>query len=75
MRTEWKCVPEFVDTYAPPEAADPAREYPSALALGLPNGKHTLRLRGCMPIKVIRVYRPPIRADERPLYETDGPKG
>ena len=75
MRTEWKCVPEFVDTYAPPEAADPVREYPSALALGLPNGKHTLELRGRVPVKLIRIYRPPIRADERPLYETDGPKG
>ncbi len=57
----WEVKPLFVDVYQPPEVKDPSREYSVALAQGLENGRHTVRLVGRAAIKAIRVYKPPVR--------------
>ena len=65
FEVKWRVEPMFSDVYRAPRVTDPSREQPVTLALGLPNGKHTLELaaRGktLPPIKAIRVYRPSIR--------------
>lgn len=59
----WEVCPLFKDVYQAPQAADPARQYPTMLAQGLRNGRHTLEIipngDGALPIRAIRVYRPP----------------
>jgi len=62
FETRWSVRPMFVDTCVPPKADDPAREYPTTLAQGLPNGRHTLELRGRAAIRALRIYRPPFEA-------------
>lgn len=61
----WQVKPLFVDTYQAPKAEDPAREYATTLAQGLSNTRHALRIvpngDGPVPIRAIRVYRPPLR--------------
>jgi hypothetical protein len=62
----WRALPMSVDTYAPPKADDPTREYPTTVAQGMTNGKHTLTLVADKPgtapaIMAIRVYRPPVK--------------
>lgn len=62
---KWKVVPMHVDVYKPPRVEDPSREYVTTLAQGLPNTKHVLELVAsdgkAVPVKAIRVYRPPVR--------------
>jgi hypothetical protein len=59
----WQVKPMFVDSYIPPKIADASREYPTTLAQNLSNSKHILEIvpetDGTVPIKEIRVYRPP----------------
>ncbi|MEG4940170.1 SGNH/GDSL hydrolase family protein [Microcoleus sp. F4-D5] len=59
----WQVRPMFVDSYVPPKIADSSREYPTTLAQNLSNSKHILEIvpetDGKVPIKAIRVYRPP----------------
>ena len=43
------------------EVKDPAREYSTLLAQGLPNARHKLELIGKAAIQAIRVYKPPLR--------------
>ncbi len=62
FKVTWKVNPLFVDTYAPPEVADPAREYATTVAQGIPNAAHTLVVTGKTAIRAIRVYRPPVPA-------------
>ena len=59
----WRVLPMFVDEYRAPKVDDPAREAATTLIQGLPNGKHTLELvaDGPVPIRSIRVYRPPVK--------------
>jgi hypothetical protein len=61
----WSVRPMFADTYAPPEIADSTRETVTVLASGLTNTTHTLEITaegaGSVPIRAIRVYRPPLR--------------
>ena len=56
------------DVYRAPRAEDPAREYGTVLAQGLANGKHTLRIvpngDGPVPLRAVRVYRPPLSSVE-----------
>jgi hypothetical protein len=64
--------PLFTDTYAAPEVTDPTREYAVTVAQGLPNGKHTLEIIAAdgkpVPIRVVRIYRPPLR-ERIPTYD------
>ncbi|MEG3861817.1 SGNH/GDSL hydrolase family protein [Microcoleus sp. herbarium12] len=59
----WQVKPMFVDSYILPQIADSSREYPTTLAQNLSNSKHILEIipetDGTVPIKEIRVYRPP----------------
>jgi hypothetical protein len=59
----WQVKPMFVDSYVPPQIADSSREYSTTLAQNLSNSKHILEIvpetDGKVPIKAIRVYRPP----------------
>ena len=61
----WHINPMFVDEYKPLKAEDPTHEYPTTLAQGLSNEKHTLEIvqTGTTPvaIKEIRVYTPPVK--------------
>jgi hypothetical protein len=60
----WKVEPLFVETYAAPEAKDPAREVPTVLVSNLPCGRHTLELvaEGEPPaLKALRVHNPPVK--------------
>lgn len=61
FEVRWSVKAMFVDTYVPPVAADATREYATTLAQGLPNAEHTLELTGRVPIRAIRVYRPPLK--------------
>jgi hypothetical protein len=65
----WKVVEQFVDAYTAPAAPDPAREYATTLAQGLSNTGHTLEIRAdnrtTVPLRAIRVYRPPLRGGSR----------
>ena len=65
FQVTWDVKPLFVDTYRPPEVEDPAREYATMLVQGLANGRHTVRIvpagDGPVPIRALRVYRPPLR--------------
>lgn len=59
----WEVCPLFADVYQATPATDPAREYLTTLAQGLRPGRHTLQIipngDGALPIRAIRVYRPP----------------
>jgi hypothetical protein len=61
FEVKWKVVAKFVDEYAAPKVEDSSREYATTLAQGLSNGKHTLEISGAVPIKEIRVYKPPLK--------------
>lgn len=65
----WKVVGQFVDAYTAPAARDPAREYATTLAQGLSNTKHTLEIladgKSAVPLRAVRVYRPPLRGGSR----------
>jgi len=67
---KWKVLPMFVDTYQAMKADDPAREYATTVAQGLPNEKHTLELvadgPSPPPIRAIRICRPPVRPEPPP---------
>ena len=62
---KWRVLPTFVDAYAPAKVEDPSLDHATTLAQGLPNTKHRLELVGegaaPIPIRAIRVYRPPVR--------------
>jgi len=64
FQTKWQVVPLFVDKYLPPKIDDPSKEYVTTLAQGLSNSTHKLQLIAeagkPVPIKAIRVYRPPL---------------
>jgi hypothetical protein len=72
VTVKWQTKAIFTDTYAPLKVEDPAYEYPTTLAQGLPNATHTLELvsETGRPVEVafIRVYEPPLK-DVTPLYE------
>jgi len=59
----WRVLPMFVADYRAPKIEEPTREAATILIQGLPNGKHTLELvaDGPVPIRLIRVYRPPVK--------------
>lgn len=61
----FECVLLGTDLYEAPRVEDPALEYPTVLAQGMENEVHDLKLvvegEGEVPIKAIRVYRPPFR--------------
>ncbi|MGO9108139.1 MAG: SGNH/GDSL hydrolase family protein [Thermoguttaceae bacterium] len=57
----WKVLPLFVDAYQAPQVEDTSRECAITLAQGLSNSKHTLELIGEVPLRAVRVYRPPVR--------------
>ena len=56
----WKVVPLFVDRYRPPDVKDTSRQYETTLAQGLDNTHHTLEIVGEVPLRAVRVYRPPV---------------
>ena len=64
-RVRWKVISLFVDEYAPPKVADPAREHATVLASDLKNTRHTLTLvatGGRKPaLRALRVYTPPLK--------------
>ena len=61
----WQSKPLFVDIWEPPATMEPSKEDATVLAQGLTNGKHTLVLtpavKGELPIKAFRIYRPPLK--------------
>lgn len=62
----WKVEPTFVDRYTSPQMDDPTREYPTVLAQGMSNGRHTLTLIAEDPanppaIRFLRVHEPPVK--------------
>jgi len=61
----WEVKPLFKDVYRAPKTEDATREYATTLVQGLSNGPHVLKLvpngDGALPIKALRVYRPPLR--------------
>jgi len=63
FETTWRVVGMFTDRYIPLKIEDPSREYAATLIQGISNSKHTLELKTttgrAVPIKAIRVYRPP----------------
>jgi hypothetical protein len=63
FEVHWSVEGEFTDSYREQRMEDPSREYSQTLALGLPNGSHTLEMvaKGAFPpvIRAVRVYRPP----------------
>jgi len=59
FEVRWSARGTFADTHAPPAVKDPAREHVTTLAQGLPNGKHTIELRGRAALRALRIYRPP----------------
>ncbi|MCY3017961.1 MAG: SGNH/GDSL hydrolase family protein [Planctomycetota bacterium] len=61
FQIKWQVKPLFVDEYAPPKAGEPGREYATTLVQGIANAKHTLVLDGAVPVRAIRVYKPPLR--------------
>ena len=65
FEVRWQVRPMFVDTYTLPKIEDPTREHATTLAQGLTNDKHTLEIiadgNGAIPIRAIRVYRPPLK--------------
>ena len=56
----WKVVPLFVDRYRPADVKDTSRKYETTLAQGLDNADHTLEIVGEVPLRAVRVYRPPV---------------
>jgi hypothetical protein len=60
---KWRTTLTGTDTVEAKPAKDATIENEIVLAQGLSNGKHTLTLTGEAPIKAIRVYRPPVKAD------------
>jgi hypothetical protein len=67
----WQTKAICTDTYAPLKVADPAYEYPTTLAQGIPNAAHTLETSSAsgrpIDIAAIRVYRPPFK-DVKPMH-------
>jgi hypothetical protein len=61
FKVTWEVRLLGVDAYAPPKVEDPSREYLTPLAQGLSNGRHTLVLTGRVPIRALRIHRPPVR--------------
>jgi hypothetical protein len=65
FEVRWEVKPLFKDVYQASEADDPTKPSAVALAQGLANGKHTLRLipndDGPVAVKMFRIYRPPLR--------------
>jgi hypothetical protein len=58
---KWSCRPLFADPVAVPAAPSKGVENVLTLVQQLPNGKHVLELKGPLPIRTLRVYRPPLR--------------
>jgi hypothetical protein len=57
----WQAVPMYADYFAPPSSDDASRESVVTIAQGLPNSKHTLEVRGMVPVAAVRIYRPPMK--------------
>ncbi len=55
---KWKAVLQGADIYSAPEGGDASREAVVTVAQGLPNGRHTLELKGPVQPLSIRIYRP-----------------
>ena len=68
FEVSWEVKLLGTDLYRAPRVEDPAREYATVLAQRLANGKHTLRIvpngDGSVPLRAIRVYRPPLSSTE-----------
>lgn len=60
---KWSSVPLFADPLVVPPARGPGLETAVTLVQGLPNGSHVLELKADkpLPIKLLRVSRPPVR--------------
>ncbi len=71
FEVKWSVEGEFTDLYREQRMEDPSKEYSQTLALGLPNGRHTLEMvaKGVFPpvVRAIRVYRPPYQPQTRSL--------
>jgi transposase len=65
FQIRWKVVPQFVDTFVPPEITDPTIETTVTLAQGLKGRRHVLEIHGDedVPIEALRVYCPPLLSD------------
>lgn len=61
FEVKWKAVLQGVDIYSAPEGGDSSKEASVTVASGLPNGKHTLELKGPVQPLAIRVYRPMVK--------------
>jgi hypothetical protein len=66
----WTVIPMFANEYAPARNDDRTRESVTTLAQGLENGPHTLEIvstnKGEIPVRLLRVHRPPVKADLQP---------
>jgi len=74
---KFQCYALHADRYVAPAVKDPALEYTVTLCQGLNSGKHTLVLtaggQGRVPLKALRVYRPPVAPPTGLLYDTVHP--
>jgi hypothetical protein len=63
----WKVVSHAADSFAAPDARDPAGGTAVTLARGLPPGEHVLEIVGGpdTPIAAIRVHRPPLAGETK----------
>jgi len=57
----WKVRPMFVDTFRAADDSEPSGERMTTLVQGLSNAKHRLEIISRVPIRAIRVYRPPVK--------------
>ena len=56
--SKWQVLPMFTDTLG---VATTKPNTPITLAQGLPNTRHTLELKGALPLKSLTVYKPPFQ--------------
>jgi hypothetical protein len=65
FEVRWSVEGDFTDVYREQRVVDPSKEYSQTLALGLPNGHHTVELvaKGIFPpaLRALRVYQPPYK--------------
>jgi hypothetical protein len=60
---KWSCRPLYADPFVAPPARGPGLETAATLVQGLSNGPHVLELKADkpVPIKLLRIYRPPVK--------------
>ncbi len=64
-KVTWETRPLFTDVWQAPIETHPINEFSTVLAQGMKNGEHTLTLtpqfKGELPIRALRIYRPPLK--------------